>query len=167
MQTASTNICERMGRSQELSEFKHGTMISCHLCNKSIREISSLLNIPQSTVCGIITRWKQVGTTVTQPQTGRTRKKCVEVADCLQSQLLKTSKLHVAFILAPQCIESFMERVYMAEELNPSPTSPSAMQSTRCSHSSVDVFCGVMNHASLSGNPMCLGSVVASVPSVK
>ncbi|CAI9586513.1 unnamed protein product, partial [Staurois parvus] len=31
MQTASTNICERMGRSQELSEFKHGTMIGCHL----------------------------------------------------------------------------------------------------------------------------------------
>ncbi|CAI9568054.1 unnamed protein product [Staurois parvus] len=45
MQTASTNICERMGRSQ-LSEFKRGTMIGCHLCNKSIREISLLLNIP-------------------------------------------------------------------------------------------------------------------------
>ncbi|CAI9550106.1 unnamed protein product [Staurois parvus] len=46
MQTASTNICERMGRSQELSEFKRGTMIGCHLCNKSICEISLLLNIP-------------------------------------------------------------------------------------------------------------------------
>ncbi|CAI9616326.1 unnamed protein product [Staurois parvus] len=38
MQTASTNICERIGRSQELSEFKRGTVIGCHLCNKSIRE---------------------------------------------------------------------------------------------------------------------------------
>ncbi|CAI9617832.1 unnamed protein product [Staurois parvus] len=47
MQTASTNICERMGRSQELSEFKRGTVIGCHLCNKSIREISLLLNIPR------------------------------------------------------------------------------------------------------------------------
>ncbi|CAI9584934.1 unnamed protein product [Staurois parvus] len=46
MQTAFINICERMGRSQELSEFKRGTMIGCHLCNKSIREISLLLNIP-------------------------------------------------------------------------------------------------------------------------
>ncbi|CAI9555289.1 unnamed protein product [Staurois parvus] len=27
MQTASTNICERMGRSQELSEFKRSTVI--------------------------------------------------------------------------------------------------------------------------------------------
>ncbi|CAI9593695.1 unnamed protein product, partial [Staurois parvus] len=68
MQTASTNICERMCRCQELSEFKHGTMLGCHLCNKSIRDISLLLNIPQSTVSGIITKWKQLGTTATQPQ---------------------------------------------------------------------------------------------------
>ncbi|KAL6462596.1 hypothetical protein MHYP_G00290180 [Metynnis hypsauchen] len=38
-----------MGRSQELSEFQRGTMIGRHLCNKSSGEISSLLNIPQST----------------------------------------------------------------------------------------------------------------------
>ncbi|CAI9542931.1 unnamed protein product [Staurois parvus] len=56
MHTASTNICERTGHSQELSEFKHGTLIGCHLCNKSICEMSLLLNIPQSTVCGIITK---------------------------------------------------------------------------------------------------------------
>ncbi|CAI9596232.1 unnamed protein product [Staurois parvus] len=31
MQTASTNICERMGHSQELSERKSGTVIGCHL----------------------------------------------------------------------------------------------------------------------------------------
>ncbi|CAI9589079.1 unnamed protein product, partial [Staurois parvus] len=70
MQT-STNICERMNRSQELSEFKRGTVIGCHLCNKSISEISLLLNIPRSTVGGIITKWKQLGTTATQPQSGR------------------------------------------------------------------------------------------------
>ncbi|CAI9552711.1 unnamed protein product, partial [Staurois parvus] len=35
MHNASTNICERMGRSQELSEFKCGTVIDCHLCNNS------------------------------------------------------------------------------------------------------------------------------------
>ncbi|CAI9576302.1 unnamed protein product [Staurois parvus] len=54
MQTASTNICER-------------------LCNKSIRDISWLLNIPRSTVSGIITKWKQLGTTATQPPSGRPR----------------------------------------------------------------------------------------------
>ncbi|CAI9596697.1 unnamed protein product [Staurois parvus] len=69
MQTASTNICERMGRSQQLSEFKCGAMIGCHLCNKSIRDIL-LLNIPQSTVSGIVRKWKQLGTTATQPTNG-------------------------------------------------------------------------------------------------
>ncbi|CAI9586815.1 unnamed protein product, partial [Staurois parvus] len=54
MQTASTNICER-------------------LCNKSIRDISWLLNIPRSTVSGIITKWKQLGTTATQPPSDRPR----------------------------------------------------------------------------------------------
>ncbi|CAI9598135.1 unnamed protein product [Staurois parvus] len=52
MQTSSTNICER-------------------LCNKSIREISLLLNIPRLTVSGIITKRKQLGTTATQPRSGR------------------------------------------------------------------------------------------------
>ncbi|CAI9597258.1 unnamed protein product [Staurois parvus] len=75
MQTASTNICERMGRSQELNDSKRGgTVIGCHLCNKSIRDISWLLNIPQSTVSGIITKWKPLGTTATQPPSGRPRK---------------------------------------------------------------------------------------------
>ncbi|CAI9559877.1 unnamed protein product [Staurois parvus] len=59
-----------MGCSQELSEFKSGTVIGCHLCNKAIHEISLLLNIPCSIVIGIITKWKQLGTTKTQPTTG-------------------------------------------------------------------------------------------------
>ncbi|CAI9584177.1 unnamed protein product, partial [Staurois parvus] len=67
MQTASTNIGERMGRSQELSDSKRGPVIGGHLDNKSIRDISWLLNIPRSTVSGIITKWKQLGTTATQP----------------------------------------------------------------------------------------------------
>ncbi|CAI9566241.1 unnamed protein product [Staurois parvus] len=58
MQTASTNICEIMDCSQELSEFKCGTVIGCHLCNKSIPEISLLLNIPWTTIRGIITKLK-------------------------------------------------------------------------------------------------------------
>ncbi|CAI9590210.1 unnamed protein product [Staurois parvus] len=63
-----------MGHSQEFSEFKRGTVICHHLCNKSIRKISLLLNIPQPTVSGIITKWKQLGTTATQPRSGRPRK---------------------------------------------------------------------------------------------
>ncbi|CAI9613638.1 unnamed protein product [Staurois parvus] len=55
MLTASTNICER-------------------LCSKSTHEISLLLNIPQSTVSAIITKWNQLGTTATQPRSCRPRK---------------------------------------------------------------------------------------------
>ncbi|CAI9558682.1 unnamed protein product [Staurois parvus] len=66
MQTASTNIFER-------------------LCNKSIHEISLLLNIPQSTVSGIITKWKQLGTTATQPQSGRSCK-ITEGGQCMLKQ---------------------------------------------------------------------------------
>ncbi|CAI9573699.1 unnamed protein product [Staurois parvus] len=43
-------------------------MIGCHLCKRSIRDISCLLNIPHSTVSGIITKWKQLGITTTQPR---------------------------------------------------------------------------------------------------
>ncbi|CAI9552224.1 unnamed protein product [Staurois parvus] len=46
-------------------------MTGCHLCNKSICEISLLLNNPQSSVSGIITKWKQLGTTATQPTSER------------------------------------------------------------------------------------------------
>ncbi|CAI9612155.1 unnamed protein product [Staurois parvus] len=48
-----------MGHSQELSEFKRGIVIGFHLCNKSIHEISLLLNTPQATVSGIIAKWEQ------------------------------------------------------------------------------------------------------------
>ncbi|CAI9567729.1 unnamed protein product [Staurois parvus] len=73
MKIASINIGERMGRSQELSDSKRGPVIGGHLGNKSIRDISWLLNIPRSTVSGIITKWKQLGATATQPPSGRPR----------------------------------------------------------------------------------------------
>ncbi|CAI9538665.1 unnamed protein product [Staurois parvus] len=68
MQTVSTNICERVSRSQELGDFKRGTVIGCYLCGKSIRKMSLLLNIPRLIVSGIITKWKQLGTTATKPR---------------------------------------------------------------------------------------------------
>lgn len=47
MQTASTNICERIGGSQELSEFQRSTVIGWHL------KISLLLKIENSAVSSI------------------------------------------------------------------------------------------------------------------
>ncbi|CAI9568035.1 unnamed protein product [Staurois parvus] len=88
-----------MDRSQELSEFKRGTVIGCHLCNMSIREISLLPNIPRSTVSGIIPKWKQLGTTATQPRSGRPHK----ITERGQlSKFGQISKCRVAFRLAQQ-----------------------------------------------------------------
>ena len=79
-----------------LSEFQHGIMIGCHLCNKSSGEISLQLKIPHSLVSGISTKWKWMGTTATKPQSGNPHKitevndcwgaYCTEVTDFLQSQ---------------------------------------------------------------------------------
>ncbi|CAI9619923.1 unnamed protein product, partial [Staurois parvus] len=83
MQTASTNISER-------------------LCNKFIREMSLLLNIPQSTVSGIITKWKQLGTGATQPQSGRPHKmteymlKCTVCRRCQLSADLNAKDLQAS-----------------------------------------------------------------------
>ncbi|CAI9571158.1 unnamed protein product, partial [Staurois parvus] len=101
-QTASTNICKR-------------------LCNKSIREISLLLNIPRSTVSGIITKWKQLGTTATQPQSGRPRKMTERGQRMLSTQCTEVANSH------------FMKWISKAEQLHPSLTSPSAMQRVGCS----------------------------------
>ncbi|CAI9543286.1 unnamed protein product [Staurois parvus] len=120
MQTASTNICER-------------------LCNKSIHGISLLLNILRSTVSGIITKWKQLGTTATQPQSGRPRKmrergQCM--LKCTVCRSLQVSAVPIAKDLQTLCdlqirttTESFMEWVSMAEQLHPSLTTLSTMQS--------------------------------------
>ncbi|CAI9555720.1 unnamed protein product, partial [Staurois parvus] len=91
MQTASTNICETMRCAQELSEFKRGNVIGCHLCNKSIREISLLLNIPRSTVSGIITKCKQLGIPEAQPRSGRPCK-MTELGKCMMERTVHRSR---------------------------------------------------------------------------
>ncbi|CAI9556535.1 unnamed protein product, partial [Staurois parvus] len=121
MKTASTHICERI--SQELSDFKHGTVIGCHLCNKSIWEISLLLNIPRSAVSGIITKWKQLGTTATQPPSS---------GPCKMTAGSMHAEVHSAQI-STTVHKSFKEWVSMTKQLHPSLTSPSAMQSIGCS----------------------------------
>ncbi|XP_045904412.1 aminoacyl tRNA synthase complex-interacting multifunctional protein 1-like [Micropterus dolomieu] len=63
-----------MGRGEELSEFQRGTVVGCHMCKKSIREISALLNLPRSTVSAVILRWKRGGITTALPRSGRPHK---------------------------------------------------------------------------------------------
>jgi len=50
---------------KELSDFDRGTVIGCHLCHKSVREISALLD---TTVSAIIVKWKRLGATTARPR---------------------------------------------------------------------------------------------------
>uniref|UniRef100_UPI00358F9E42 uncharacterized protein isoform X2 n=1 Tax=Myxine glutinosa TaxID=7769 RepID=UPI00358F9E42 len=63
-----------MGRTEELSDFQRGTVIGCHLSNKSVRKISALLELPRSTVGAVIVKWKRHGATTAQPRSGRPHK---------------------------------------------------------------------------------------------
>ena len=43
-----------MGHTEEHSDFQRSTVIGCHLSNKSVRQISALLELPRSTVNAVI-----------------------------------------------------------------------------------------------------------------
>ena len=63
-----------MGHTEELSAFQCGTIIGCHLSNKSVHQISVLLDLPRSTVSAVIVKWKRRGATTAQPRSGRPHK---------------------------------------------------------------------------------------------
>ncbi|KAK6299391.1 hypothetical protein J4Q44_G00309010 [Coregonus suidteri] len=63
-----------MAHTLELSDFQRGTVIGCHLSNKSVRKISALLKLPRSTVSAVIVKWKRLGATTAQPRSGRPHK---------------------------------------------------------------------------------------------
>jgi transposase len=62
-----------MGRSGDLSNFERGLVIGCHISEKSVREIATLLKLPKSTVGDVIVKWRREGTTTTKPRPGRPR----------------------------------------------------------------------------------------------
>ena len=61
---------------EELSDFQRG--IGCHLSNKSVLQNSALLELPRSTVSAVIGKWKRLGATMDQPQSGRPHKLSAE-----------------------------------------------------------------------------------------
>ena len=76
------------------------------LCDKSSREISSLLNIPQSTVSGIRTKWKRLEMTATQPRSGRSHKMMEEsqrILRCIVRRGRQLSAESIATDLQTSC----------------------------------------------------------------
>ena len=57
------NIGNRMAFTEELIDFQRGTVIGWHLSNRSVCQISALLELPQSTVSAVIVKWKRIGAT--------------------------------------------------------------------------------------------------------
>ncbi|GFT76173.1 hypothetical protein TNCV_914501 [Trichonephila clavipes] len=43
-----------MSKSKELSEFDRGSIVGCHLCGKSVREIADIHQKPKSTVSDVL-----------------------------------------------------------------------------------------------------------------
>ena len=60
--------------SEELSFFQSGTVMGCHLSNKSVCKISALLQLPWSTVSAVIVKWKCLVATTAQPPWGKPHK---------------------------------------------------------------------------------------------
>jgi transposase len=56
---------------EELSDFQRGTVIGCHLSNKSVLQIAAKLELPWSTVSAVIVKWKRLGETTAQPRSDR------------------------------------------------------------------------------------------------
>ncbi|GIY14008.1 transposable element Tc1 transposase [Caerostris extrusa] len=63
-----------MPRSSELSYFEKGIIIGYHKCGRSLRDISSYLKHPKSTVAYVIKKWKVSGDCRNVPRVGRPTK---------------------------------------------------------------------------------------------
>lgn len=97
------------------------TVVGCYLCNRSSHESFSQLNVPHSTVSGVMMRWRRMGMTATLQWNSKVTERCKRmlrhmVFKCCQlSSRLQTSKLHVVSRLArEQWAEMFVEWVFMA-----------------------------------------------------
>ena len=76
MQSPQTNIGSRMAllKTMAYSDFQCGPVKRCHLSNKSVCQISALLELPRSNVSAVIVRWKLLGATTAQQRSGRPHK---------------------------------------------------------------------------------------------
>ncbi|GIY47762.1 transposable element Tc1 transposase [Caerostris extrusa] len=72
--TASALVACKMPHSSELSDFEKGIIIGYHKCGRSLRDISSDLKYPKSTVAYVIKKWKVSGDCRNVPRVGRPTK---------------------------------------------------------------------------------------------
>jgi hypothetical protein len=56
-----------MDRSGELTDFKCGLHIGCHISKKSVRDTAILLKLQKAMAGDLIVKWKREGTTTMKP----------------------------------------------------------------------------------------------------
>jgi hypothetical protein len=56
-----------MDSSGELNDFECGLVIGCHISKKSVKDIATLLRLPNSTAGDVIVKWKREGTPTMKP----------------------------------------------------------------------------------------------------
>ncbi|GFX20377.1 hypothetical protein TNCV_3487351 [Trichonephila clavipes] len=100
-----------MSKSKELSEFNRGSIVGCHLCGKSVREIADILQKPKSMVSDVMVKWKRRCSETVEKRTGRpkilgersrrTLKRVVkQIASPRWWKFLSSSKVHQELVLA-------------------------------------------------------------------
>ena len=162
-----------MVRTEVLSDFQCCTIIGCHLSNKSVYEVSTLLELPRSTVSIVIVKWKRLGATTAQPRSGRPHKLTERGLSSAEGGTNRLSSVATLTTEFKNClwaqrqhkklfVGSFMKWLSVAEQPRTSLRSPCAMPSVVWSAvklaaiglwSSGNACSGVMNHASPSGRP--------------
>lgn len=80
----------KMEGGEQLSEFLRGTIVGCYTCKKSIREIATMLNLPQPTVTSVLLRWKREGSTVALPRRARPHKLAEEGRQVLEGTAMES-----------------------------------------------------------------------------
>ena len=154
------------------SDFQRGTIIGCHLSNKSVCQISALLELPGSPVSAVTVKWKCLGAATAQPQSGEPHKlterespvlKYAARKNCLSSVATLTTQFQTASV-------SNVSTRTVGRELHEmgfhgraaTHASPCVMPSVGWSSvkltaillwRSGNAFAGEMNHASPPGSP--------------
>ena len=122
-----------MACSEELSDFQRGTIIACHLSNKSVCHISILLEMPRSTVSAVIVKWKCLGAATSQLRSSSPNKLPEQDRHVLKRVKIVCPQFRVLYCLLKQhqhnnCL-NFMKWVSMAEQPHTSLRSPCALPS--------------------------------------
>ncbi|GFW96969.1 uncharacterized protein TNCV_4801821 [Trichonephila clavipes] len=88
-----------MSKSKELSEFDRDSIVGCHLCGKSVREIADILQKPKSTVSDVIVKWKRRGSETAEKRTGRPKilgERCRKTLKRVVKQNRKSSLVNIS-----------------------------------------------------------------------